>query len=49
MINTIILTPTARGYHGKIGGRLYGLSDPQLFLEIANVQFPHLLFEVVIK
>ena len=48
-MNTIYLTKTASGYHGKIGNTLYGLPDPQMFLEIANTRWPHLLFEIVIK
>lgn len=45
-INVITIWPDASGYTGIICGQYYGFKDPQMFLNVANNHWPHLLFKL---
>jgi hypothetical protein len=45
-INEIPYWPDASGFTGIICGQYYGLKHPQDFLNVANEQWPHLLFKL---
>ncbi len=48
-INSIPYWPDATGYTGIICGQYYGLSDPQDFLNVANRNWPRLLFKLELR